>query len=107
MTCAELEILLCDYLDGTLPHRQGIALEEHIAACAACAELVADAESATAFLEKVPPADPPAELLTRIVHQAPRGPQKSQEPERQPWWRKLLGGWWRMYSSLATLWAWR
>lgn len=93
MTCAELEILLCDYLDGTLPHRQGIELEEHLAACSACAELAADVEGATAFLEKVPAAVPPPELLTRILHQAPQSAQRSEQPERPSWWRRLFGGW--------------
>ena len=92
MTCAELEILLCDYLDGTLPHRQGIALEEHLAECSACAQLASDVEGATEFLEKVPATDPPAELLTRIVHQAPRGPQRSHQGQ-PAWWRKLFRGW--------------
>jgi len=91
MNCPEVEILLCDYFDGTLPHAQGIALEEHLAVCSACAELARDVEGATAFLDAVPVADPPAELLTRILHQAPRGAQKSEE--RVPWWRKLFGGW--------------
>ena len=91
MTCPEVEILLCDYLEGTLPHPQGIALEEHMAGCSACAELVADVEAATAFLERVPAVDPPAELLTRIVHQAPRGAQRSEE--RLSLWRRLFGGW--------------
>src|SRR5579863_695871 len=93
MTCAELEILLCDYLDGTLPHKQGIQLEEHLAACSACAELAADVEGATAFLEKVSAAEPPPELLTRILHQAPQGAQRSEQPERPSWWRRLFGGW--------------
>ena len=91
MTCPEVEILLCDYLEGTLPHRQGIELEEHLAACSACAELARDVEAATAFLDAVPAAEPPAELLTRILHQAPRGAQTSEE--RPPWWRRLFGGW--------------
>ncbi len=93
MTCAELEILLCDYLDGTLPPKQGIELEEHLAECKACAELAADVEGATTFLERIPVAEPPAELLTRIVHQAPRGAQKSEKPGRVSWWRRLFGGW--------------
>lgn len=93
MTCAELEIRLCDYLDGTLPHPEGIALEEHAAGCSACGQLVADAESATAFLEKVPAAEPPPELLTRILHEAPRGPQRSQDAQQPSWWRRLFGGW--------------
>ena len=91
MNCPDVEILLCDYLDGTLPHPQGIALEEHLAECGACAELARDVEAATEFLETIPATEPPAELLTRIVHHAPRGAQKSEE--RKAWWRTFFGGW--------------
>ena len=31
MTCAELEILLCDYVDGTLRGAEKSALESHLA----------------------------------------------------------------------------
>ena len=91
MTCAEVEVLLCDYFDSTLPHRQGIALEEHLAVCSTCAELARDVEGFTEFLERVPAAEPPAELLTRILHEAPRGVQTSEA--RPSWWRRLFGGW--------------
>ena len=37
MTCAELEILLCDYVDGTLRAEERTALENHLAGCSACA----------------------------------------------------------------------
>ena len=42
MTCAELEILLCDYVDGTLRGAEKTALETHLAGCSACAELAKD-----------------------------------------------------------------
>jgi len=91
MTCAELEILLCDYADGTLAAAQKTALENHLAGCSACTGLAADVAGVAAFLERVPEVDPPAELLTRILHQAPAGAQVSDG--RQSWWRKLFGGW--------------
>ena len=90
MTCAELEILLCDYVDGTLRGAEKTALESHLADCSACAELAKDVAGVTAFIDTVAVAEPPAELLTRILHEIPTGRQK---PERPSWWRKLFGGW--------------
>jgi hypothetical protein len=90
MTCAELEILLCDYVDGTLRGAEKSALESHLAGCSACAELAKDVAGVTAFIDTVAIAEPPAELLTRILHEIPTGRQK---PERPSWWRNLFGGW--------------
>jgi Putative zinc-finger len=90
MTCAELEILLCDYVDGTLRGAEKTALESHLVECSACAELAKDVAGVTAFIDTVAAAEPPAELLTRILHVIPTGRQK---PERPSWWRKLFGGW--------------
>lgn len=91
MTCAELEILLCDYADGSLAAAERTALEAHLAECSACSELARDVAGVTAFLERVPDVEPPPELLTRIVHHAPRGAQPTEE--RQSWWRRIFGGW--------------
>jgi len=91
MTCAELEILLCDYADGTLASAERAAVEAHLAECGTCAELARDVAGVAAFLERVPQVDPPAELLTRIVHHAPSGAQPVEE--RQSWWRRIFGGW--------------
>src|ERR1700687_4057033 len=88
MTCAELEILLCDYVDGTLRGEERTALESHIAGCSACAELAKDVAGVTAFIETVAAAEPPAELLTRILHEMPTRPA-----EKRSWWRNLFGGW--------------
>jgi len=91
MTCAELEILLCDYVDGTLRAAEITAFERHLKECASCAELAKDVAGVTAFLETVPDAEPPAELLTRILHDVPSGRQTT--GERPAWWRRWFGGW--------------
>jgi anti-sigma factor RsiW len=91
MTCAELEILLCDYVDGTLHGEEKSALESHLAGCSSCTELAKDVAGATGFLERVAIVDPPAELLTRILHEIPHGRQRA--ADRPSWWRRLFGGW--------------
>ena len=91
MKCADVEILLCDYVDGTLRAEEKTALESHLAGCSGCAELAKDVAGATEFIGRVAVAEPPAELLTRILHQVPSGRHKS--VERESWWRKLFGGW--------------
>jgi hypothetical protein len=79
MNCAEIEILICDYVDGTLPAAQKAELERHLAACPACAELARDSVAAIAFIERAADVEPPPELITRILFDAPwsKGKQKS------------------------------
>ena len=89
MTCAELEILLCDYVDGTLRGEERAALENHLAGCSACTELAKDVMGAVAFMERAAVAEPPAELLTKILHDVPSARQIG--GERRSWFRKLLG----------------
>ena len=67
MTCADLEILLCDYVDGTLRGEQKSAVEKHLAGCPACAEFAQDCGAAVSFVERVEEVRPPQELMTRIV----------------------------------------
>jgi len=66
MTCADFEIALCDYLDGTLAAADKAELERHLAGCAACAELAGDAGAALSFLERVADVEPPPELVNRL-----------------------------------------
>lgn len=91
MKCAEVEILLCDYVDGTLHAEEKTVLESHLAGCSACAELAKDVAGITAFIETVAAPEPPAELLTRILHDAPSGKQRG--AERTSWMQKVFGGW--------------
>jgi hypothetical protein len=95
MTCAELEILLCDYVDGTLHLDQRAALENHLEGCAACTQLAVDVTGVTAFIERVAIVEPPAELMTRILHYAPNARQAAVEESAGPsrsWISRLLGG---------------
>jgi hypothetical protein len=76
MTCAELDILLCDYVDGTLDPQRKAAVEEHLANCATCAEAARDASMAVQFLAQATPVEPPPELVTRLLFEAPSAKQQ-------------------------------
>jgi hypothetical protein len=71
MNCAEIEILICDYVDGTLPADRKSEVERHLAECPACAELVRDSAAAVAFIDSAAEVAPPPELVTRILFEAP------------------------------------
>jgi hypothetical protein len=86
MTCANFEIALCDYLDGTLAAAEKAELERHLAGCAACAELARDAGAALSFLERVADVEPPPELVTRLFAIA-------QMPEAKTRVRSGIRGW--------------
>ncbi len=73
MTCSELDILLCDYLDGTLSPGDARSVETHLESCSACAELARDARLAMAFMERASEAEPPPQLMTRILHETASG----------------------------------
>ncbi len=66
MTCAHLEIALCDYLDGTLAAAEKAEVERHLSECAACAEMARDAGAAMAFMGRVAEVEPPPHLVTRM-----------------------------------------
>ena len=64
MTCGELDILLCDYLDGTLSAGEAARVESHLASCASCAEMAKDARLAMSFMERAAEVEPPPQLMT-------------------------------------------
>jgi anti-sigma factor RsiW len=78
MKCADLEILLCDYVDGTLDAAAKATVERHLADCPSCAELARDAAAAVGFLARVEEIEPPAELVTRILFQIPNRRQSGE-----------------------------
>jgi hypothetical protein len=80
MNCAEAEILLCDYVDDTLRGTQRSAFEEHLRDCPACNQLAQDVTGAVEFMDRAAVVDPPAELMTRILHLTP--------VVRPSWWRR-------------------
>ena len=73
MKCADFEVLLCDYLDGTLAEESRKAVEQHAEACTECRELLHDAAQAVSFMGRAEEIAPPPELITRLVYHAPRG----------------------------------
>ena len=91
MTCAEFEILLADYVDGTLPSAQKSALEAHSGECAACAELAQDVTGATAFIERASVLEPPQELVTRILFEIPQANRTASKEKVQGLWRRIVG----------------
>ncbi len=78
MKCADLEILLCDYVDGTLAADARGELELHLAQCANCAELARDVQGAVGFIGRVADVEPPPALLTRILFNLPSAHQAHQ-----------------------------
>jgi anti-sigma factor RsiW len=91
MTCAELEILLADYVDGTIRGEEKSALEGHLAECAECAELARDAADAVAFMQRVTTVDAPPELVTRILFEITSGPSHAEV--KPSWVRRIFGKW--------------
>ncbi len=73
MTCTELEILITDYLDGTLAADERLRLQEHLAECESCRSFAQDVRGAVQILGQARVVEPPPDLITRIAYQAPLG----------------------------------
>ena len=71
MNCAEIEILICDYVDGTLAPAGRADVERHLAECPACAALVDDSMAAVQFIERAAEVEAPQELVSRILFDPP------------------------------------
>jgi hypothetical protein len=90
MNCADAELLICDY--ATLRSNERFELERHFEVCPACAELARDSAAALAFLEIAADVEPPPELITRILYDAPWSKGKQQSKSKlAEWTRSLLG----------------
>ncbi len=90
MTCAELESLICDYVDGTLGPNARTTVEQHLAAYRNCAELARDSAAAIGFIERVADIEPPPELMTRLLFEAPWAHAKTASTGLRNWFRRLL-----------------
>jgi hypothetical protein len=86
MNCADYEILICDYADGTLTPALKAELERHLAECPACAEMARDGAAAVAFMGRAENVEPPPELITRILFEGPWNAGK----EKPSAWRKWV-----------------
>lgn len=91
MNCQELEILLADYVDGSIRGEEKSAVEKHLADCPDCAELARDAAGAVAFMERAATVEAPPELVTRILFEITDGPSRAAiRPSRM---RRIFGPW--------------
>ena len=91
MNCADVEILLAEYVDGTLRGDAASALEAHLTGCTACAELARDSAAAVAFMERAAVTEAPPELVTRILFELTAGPSRAViKPSLV---RRLFGRW--------------
>jgi anti-sigma factor RsiW len=84
MTCHELDSRLDDYLDGALTGADARAVEEHLAACAACQEREQQLRRLVAHAGALPRSlTPPRDLWPQIAERIERGSR----------WSWLLGSW--------------
>lgn len=96
MRCAQLQALLCEYVEGALSQPERLLVERHIESCPVCAAMVRDAAAALALLRSIPELEPPAHLVNRILFQIPRRPATASETRTSPagwlisWLRPLL-----------------
>jgi anti-sigma factor RsiW len=91
MNCADVEILLADYVDGTLAADQKSALMSHLSTCSTCQELADDVSGAVAFMERAANVTAPPELVTRILFEISSGP--SHVAVKPSWVRRIFGNW--------------
>lgn len=71
MNCADVEILICDYVDGTLAPAARAELERHLTECPSCAELAQDGAEAVQFMQRAADVEPPQELISQILFDPP------------------------------------
>jgi hypothetical protein len=90
MTCAEMEILICDYVDGTLGPDARATVEQHLAGCRNCAEMAGDAAAAVNFMARAAEVEPPPELMTRLLFEAPWAHARTSASGVRNWFRRIL-----------------
>ena len=73
LNCEQFEILLADYIDGTLDAAVREDFVHHLETCAACAAYAADAQSAVSFMEIAAEVEPPAALTNKILEATHEG----------------------------------
>ena len=113
MNCGDVEILLAEYVDGTLHSEAKSAVQAHLESCTECRELAGDAVAAVAFLGRVAEVEAPPELVTRILFEVTEGQSRGvvKAPLARRLFGKLLGSWiepvmqprWAMGMVMAAL----
>jgi anti-sigma factor RsiW len=89
MNCVDVEILLAEYVDGTLHSDAKSAVEQHLGSCVACREMARDAAEAVALMDRAAEVEAPPELVTRILFEVTQG--SSRQVVKPPLARRLFG----------------
>jgi hypothetical protein len=89
LSCADVEVMLADYVDQTLLDRDVSDLKAHFAICPACQELAADAAAAVAFMDSAQAVEAPPELVNRILFEI--GNNTGHSIVKPPRWQRLFG----------------
>ena len=71
MNCADVEILICDYVDGTLSTAERAEVERHLVECQNCVELARDGAIAVEFMERAEVVEPPQQLISHVLFDPP------------------------------------
>jgi len=90
MKCSEVEILLCDYLDGTLASAAAEELERHLAGCPACREMADGATAVVKLAARTAPVEPPPWLVTQILFNLAEARQR-ELVRRGGFWARWFG----------------
>jgi anti-sigma factor RsiW len=93
MTCDDVERLAGAYVDGELDLERALALETHVAGCAACAGRLEQTRALARTLQAAPYFRAPAGLAERIrttktpvaALESPRKPDAVRPRQRRPW----------------------
>ncbi len=89
MNCADVEIQLADYLDGTLAADEKSAFESHLSTCAGCEGTGAGCGRGHGVHGACIRCDSSPELVTRILFEITSGP--SHVAVRPSWVRRIFG----------------
>jgi Putative zinc-finger len=96
-TCQDVQAKLSDYVDGLVSKDERVAIDLHLAACAACKGLVRDLERVRAAARQLGPMEPPDHIWLTIAGQIRlESPtpllSKPAAPPRPPIaWRQWIG----------------
>jgi hypothetical protein len=89
MNCADVEILLAEYVDGMLRREAKAAVKQHLDGCVLCRDLAHDAAGAVAFVERASRVEAPPELVTRLLFEVTQG--SSHAVVKPPLAKRLFG----------------
>ena len=111
MNCESYQNLLSDFIDGSLTPQDYEQVEQHLAACADCAEARADLSAIVGFCREqrgqydpVPNEQAMWLRITNIIEAEARVPSRPYVPAGAGWWFRLMNRTWQLsFAQLGSL----